>query len=218
MLDQIQKCFRCGQLRSLWPTCSQNLARLCNIYLIRLSRPVWFCSFKEGLDHIVQNQPESNLDGLIRFRPNRSGLEANWCARIISPSSGRTQPACYGFPTFRLDCILAQMVPVILCKTRPDRMWLWLTWPNGSSPDASRCARIIRLASGQCFQASLDQMRMGCGVFAGMLEPKVWSGLSSHSYPGMCQQSIFHSTVCRLQFQHLCTHRTCQEFQNTLNF
>ena len=158
MLDQIQKCFRCGQLRSLWPTCSQNLARLCNIYLIRLSRPVWFCSFKEGLDHIVQNQPESNLDGLIRFRPNRSGLEAIWCARIIS------------------------------------------------------------LASGQCFQASLDQMRMGCGVFAGMLEPKVWSGLSSHSYPGMCQQSIFYSTVCRLQFQHLCTHRTCQEFQNTLNF
>ena len=27
-------------------------------------------------------------------------------------------------------------------------------WPNGSSPDASQCARIIRPASGQCFPAN----------------------------------------------------------------
>ena len=33
---------------------------------------------KEGLDHIVQNRPRSDLDGLaVRFWPNASGLEAS---------------------------------------------------------------------------------------------------------------------------------------------
>ena len=220
MLDQIHKCFRCGQLWSLWPACSQNLARLCNIYiyLIWLSHPIWLCSFKEGLDHIVQTQPESNLDGLVRFRTNGSGLEANWCARIISLSSGKTQPACYGFPTFRLDFILAQTVPVILCKTRPDWMWFWLTWPNGSSLDASQCARIIRPASGQCYQASLDQMQMGCGLFTGMLEPKVLSGLSRVTASLACASSIFFIALSADCISSICAHTTCQEFQNTLNF
>ena len=189
------------------------------MYLIWLSHPNWLCSFKEGLDHIVQTQPESHLDGLVRFhldglvrfhldglvrfhldglvrfRTNGSGLEASRCARIISPSSGKTQPACYGFPTFRLDFIHAQTVPVILCKTRPDWMWFWLTWPNGSSLDASQCARIIRPASGQCYQASLDQMQIGCGLFTGMLEPKVLSGLSRVTARLACASSIFFTAL-----------------------
>ena len=40
---------------------------------------------KEGMDHIVQNRPRSDLDGLVRVWPNASGLEASWCARIIWP-------------------------------------------------------------------------------------------------------------------------------------
>ena len=40
---------------------------------------------KEGIDHIVQNQPGSTLDGLVRVWPNASGLEASRCAGIIRP-------------------------------------------------------------------------------------------------------------------------------------
>ena len=42
-----------------------------------------FHSSKEGMHHIVQNQPGSDLDGLVRFWPNAPGLEASQCAIII---------------------------------------------------------------------------------------------------------------------------------------
>ena len=45
-----------------------------------------FRSSKEDLDHTVLNQPESDLDGLVRFWPNTSGLESSHRARIIGPS------------------------------------------------------------------------------------------------------------------------------------
>ena len=40
-------------------------------------------------------------------------------------------------------------------------------WPNGSSPEANGCARIIRPASGQCFRPDPDRMRIGSGMFTG---------------------------------------------------
>ena len=40
-------------------------------------------------------------------------------------------------------------------------------WPNGSGPEASRCARNIRPASGQCSQAGPGRMRIGSGMFTG---------------------------------------------------
>ena len=42
-------------------------------------------------------------------------------------------------------------------------------WPNGSGPEASRCATIIRSASGQCFPADPDRMRIGSGMFTGWI-------------------------------------------------
>ena len=43
-------------------------------------------------------------------------------------------------------------------------------WPNGSGPEASRCARIIRPATGQCFldDPDIDRMRIGSAMFSGM--------------------------------------------------
>ena len=41
--------------------------------------------------------------------------------------SGRTQPARYQFPTFRLSYILPQMARIIFCKTSPDLISFWLT-------------------------------------------------------------------------------------------
>ena len=35
--------------------------------------PMQVCSSREGQDHIVQNRPGSDLDGLVRFWPNASG-------------------------------------------------------------------------------------------------------------------------------------------------
>jgi len=66
---------------------------------------IQFHSAKEGLCHSVQNQPGSNLDGLVKFWPNASGPEASWCARIIRPWYDRMQLAHYQFPTFRLGSI-----------------------------------------------------------------------------------------------------------------
>ena len=43
-------------------------------------------------------------------------------------------------------------------------------WPSVSGPEASRCARIIRPASGQCFLVDLDRMRIGTGMFTGELQ------------------------------------------------
>ena len=37
------------------------------------------------MDHIVQNRPGSDLDGLVRVWPKTSGLEASRCAGIIGP-------------------------------------------------------------------------------------------------------------------------------------
>ena len=40
---------------------------------------------KEGMDHVVQNRPGSDLDGLVRVWLNTSGLEASRCAGITWP-------------------------------------------------------------------------------------------------------------------------------------
>lgn len=89
--------------------CSQNRARS-YIYQIQFLYPIQFGSSKEGPDHLVQNQSRSCLDGLVSFWPNISGLEASQCPRIMWPDSGWMQLAPYQFPTFRLECILPQIV------------------------------------------------------------------------------------------------------------
>ena len=72
-------------------------------------QPFQFRFSKQGMDHIAQNRPGSDLDGLavtktplpdrtplpdpfgqnqdglVRVWPNAYGLEASWCAGIIGP-------------------------------------------------------------------------------------------------------------------------------------
>ena len=121
-----------------------------------------FLSFKEGIDHSVQNRTGSDLDGLVRCWFNASGLEASWCARNIRPGSGKTQPARYQFPTFRLSCVLPQMAQFILCKAILGPVWFWL---NGSSLEASWCAKITMPGLAECNQHACYQFptfRLGC--------------------------------------------------------
>ena len=85
---------------------------------------------------------------------------------------------------------------IILCKNDPDQKWMaWSGfvqthlvgsklvcrnhladcvrfWPNGSGPEASRCARIVWPAFGQCFPAHPDWTRIGSDMFTGLGSPQ----------------------------------------------
>ena len=106
-------------------------------------------SSTDGPDHIVQNQPGSDLilADCVRLWPNGSGLAD--CVRLWPNGSGQA------------DCV---------------RLWpngsgladFVRLWPNGSGQEAGQCARIIRPASGQRFQADPVRVRIGSGMFTGV--------------------------------------------------
>ena len=103
--------------------------------------------------------------------PNTSGQETSWCAGIIWPGFWQdvTDPLPVSpFPTrFRSSTD----VPDSTVQNQPgsdlvlpDRVRFG---SNGTGPEASQCARIIRPASGKCFPADPDRMRIGPGMFTG---------------------------------------------------
>ena len=105
MLDWIQKCFSYGHY-------GQHATRigLDRIHAwIDFPHLIWFSQT------IAQNWPESDLHGLDRFWPKGSGPEASQCATVFRPTSGRSQPTRYQFPTFRLVVFLCRW-HIILCK------------------------------------------------------------------------------------------------------
>ena len=125
------------------------------------THPIQFHSSKEDPDHNVQKQPRSSLGGLVRFGPNASGPEASQCARIIwawfLKNATAHGPAKFLLFTWMHSC--TDGPDHIIVQNWP-RSSLVLAdcvrfWPNGSSPEASWCARIIGTASGQCFWAGL---------------------------------------------------------------
>ena len=77
------------------------------------------------------------------------------------PVSGRTHPARYQFPTFRLGSVFPQTSRIILCKTSPDPVWFWLTASGfGQTDPVSKQAGV---------QESSDRMPIGPGMFTGNL-------------------------------------------------
>ena len=132
----------------------------------------FFFLSKEGMSHIVQNRPGSDLRGLVRVWPNASDLEASWCAGIIGPGflqdATGPLPVSHFWTRFRSstddpDNIVQNQLGSGLVLADCVRFW-----PNGSGPEASQCARIIRPApSGQCFPPDPDRMRIGSGMFTG---------------------------------------------------
>ena len=118
---------------------------------------------EEGMDHIVQNRPVSHLDGLVRVWINASGLEACRCAGIIGPGfwQGATGPLLVSH--FQTRFRRSTDVPDNTVQNQPGSDSVLadcvMFWPNGSGPEASRCSRIIRPVSGQCFPADPDRMR-----------------------------------------------------------
>ena len=102
MLDPIHWSLGYSQL---WPAYSQNQAKL---------------------NKLCKTSPDdgrSDLDGLVKYWPNRSGPKATRCARISRSSSGRMQLTCYQFPAFRLICALLQTAQIILCSIWSRSKW-----------------------------------------------------------------------------------------------
>jgi len=117
-------------------TCSQNRA---GSYVADLTSCTRFGSAlsKKAQVITVQNQPGSDLDDMVRFWPDVSGLEASRFARIIGPGSGRLQLAHCQFPTFRLSMESAEHIvrnqPVsqlVLADCQVLAEWIWA----GSKP------------------------------------------------------------------------------------
>ena len=120
----------------------------------------------------MQNRPGSDLDGLVWVWPNTSGLEASWCAGIIG--TGLWQDVIGPLPVSQFQNRLRSStdVPDDIVQNHPESELVLADCvrfgPNGSGPEASQCARIIRPASGQCFPADPDQMRIGSNIFTGL--------------------------------------------------
>ena len=123
------------------------------------------------MGHTVQNRPGSDLDGLVRVWLNASGLKASWCAGIIW--TGFWQDATSPLPVshFQVRFRSSTDVPDNIVQNQPGSDLVLSDcvrlWPNGSGPEASRCATIIRPASGQCFPADPARIRIGSGMFTG---------------------------------------------------
>ena len=94
MPDQIRKRSVYGQLWPLRPGWGRS----------DFLHQIQCCSSKDDPDHIVQNRPGSDLDGMVRFWPKGCSPESSQCARITVPSFDKTQSAHYQFPTFRIGC------------------------------------------------------------------------------------------------------------------
>ena len=101
----------------------------------------FFFFFKEGMDHIVQNRPVSDLDGLVRIWPNASGLGTSWCAGIISP--GFWQDATGPLPVSHFETRFRSSadIPDNIKQNQPGSDLVLANcvrfWPNGSGPEAS---------------------------------------------------------------------------------
>ena len=130
-----------------------------------------FRSSTDVPDNTVQNQPGSGLilADCVRFWPNGSGPEASRCAGIIWPGFWHEAPGPLPVSDFLTRFRSSTDDPDNTVQNQPGSDLVVADcvrfWPNGSGPEASRCARIIRPASGQCFRADPDRIRIGSGVF-----------------------------------------------------
>ena len=117
--------------------------------------PFQFRFSKEGMDYIVQNRPGSGLVGPVRE-------QADVQARISGPGfwQNATDPQAVSHFQTRFRSFTNVLDNTVQNQPVSDFVLADCVRfaPNGSGPEASRCARIIRPASGQCFPA----IRTGC--------------------------------------------------------
>ena len=132
---------------------------------------------------LCKNRPRSDQDDLVGVLPNASGLEASWCAGIIGPGFWQYTTGPLPVSHFQTQFRSSTDVPDNIVQNQPGSDLVLADcvrfWPNGFGPEASRCARIIRPASGQCFPADPDRMRIESGMFTGyILEVHVYASVT----------------------------------------
>ena len=145
----------------LWPLCSQNRAGLympdptsrigfCSIF----PKKTWIILCKTDLDPIWMAQSGF---GQTRLVWKQAGVQES-----AGPVSGRTQQSPLPVSHFETRFRSSTDVPENIVQNQPGSHSVLAVcvrlWPNGSGPEASRCARNIRPASGQCCPANLDRI------------------------------------------------------------
>ena len=195
MPDPIRNRFGYGQLWPLRPACRQNRSRSYNYAGSDIPHPIRFRSTKEGLDYFVQIRPGSDLGGLVRIWPDASGLEASLCERTVGPVSGRTQPARYQFPTFRLGCLLPHTARIILCKTRPDLALADRVrfGPNGSG----RKQAGVQESPGPLLVNASEPISIGCESDPACLLQEYEESASCILFVGSCVEKCGISVIVR---------------------
>ena len=102
---------------------------------------------KEGMDHIAQYRPGSDLDGPVRVWPNASVLEASRGAVIIGP--GFWQNATHPLPVSHFQIRFHSSGTDNIVQNQPGSDLVLADcvrfWPNGSGPEASQCAEPARI-------------------------------------------------------------------------
>ena len=84
------------------------------------------------------------------------------CKKSSQPSSGRDKLARYQFSTFRLCCILLQIVQIILVKTSPDLMWFWPTVSGFSQTNLLRRQASEKESSSPLLTCTSKPSQTGC--------------------------------------------------------
>ena len=116
---------------------------------------------KDGMDHIAQNRPGSDLDGLRWIWSNTSHQGSSRCAGIIGPCFW--QNAIGQLPVSRFQPRFRSFteVPDNIVPNQPGSDLVLADCASFGSnefcPKASQCARITQPASDQCFPADPDR-------------------------------------------------------------
>ena len=140
------------------------------VYRIRLPASVSGSVFPKNAWIILRKtDPDPIWMAWSGFGPTHPVWKQAGMQESSGPVSGRTQPARYQFPTFRLCSVLPQTSRMISYKPIPGPIWFWLFVSGFGQTDPLRKQAGVQEsfwpASGQCFPSDPDRMRIGSGIY-----------------------------------------------------
>ena len=158
MPDPIRKRLGYGQL---WPACSQNRPES---YLPDPTFRIRFSSVFPKKATIILRKTDPDLIWMawLGFGQTHLFWKLASVQESLGPVSGRTQPARYQFPTFRLRSVLPQTSRIILCKTSPGPIKFWLGVSCFGQTDPVRKQAGVQESSGPLLANASQSSRTGC--------------------------------------------------------
>ena len=161
MLDPIRKHFDCGQLWPLRPACSQNRA---GTYMPDPTSRILFGSVlpKKAWTILGKTDPDPIWMAWSGFGQTHLVQKQAGVQESSGPVSGRTQPARYQFPTFRLGSVLPQTARIYCCQTNPDPILFWLIVSGFGRTDPVRKQAGVQQSPGPLLANVSEPTRIGC--------------------------------------------------------